>query len=174
MREILSSAVEKAVVAKCFLYCSRLARNVTINIKSRYQKLSAIRGEASFFASSLKPDANILVTRLEKRVTNSEKISIIINNFLKTSHVKRGLYFAFAKLGRKLCAKAPSANIRLKRFGNLNATKKISEYILAPRTEALNKSRMNPRILELKIPKKLTIIDLNINVFYQKDKIGTL
>ncbi|GAB6073570.1 hypothetical protein JCM15786_02270 [Nautilia lithotrophica] len=131
-------------------------------------------GEAIFFASSLNPEASIFVTKLEKRVTNSEKISIIINNFLNTSHVKRGLYFAFAKLGKKLCVKAPSAKIRLKRFGNLNATKKISEYTFAPSIEALNKSRMNPRILELKIPKKLIIIDLNISVFYQKEEIGTI
>ncbi|WP_459978240.1 hypothetical protein [Nautilia lithotrophica] len=56
----------------------------------------------------------------------------------------------------------------------MNATKKISEYTFAPSIEALNKSRMNPRILELKIPKKLIIIDLNISVFYQKEEIGTI
>jgi len=44
----------------------------------------------------------------------------------------------------------------------LNATKNISEYILAPSIEALNKSLINPSILELNIPKKLIIIDLNI------------
>ncbi len=162
IKEILRSAVEKAVVAKCFLYCNNEARNVTIKIKSRYQKLSAISEEASFLASSLNPEANICVIKFENTVTNNDKINIIINNFLKTSHEKRGLYLAFAKLGKKLCVKAPSANIRLNRFGNLKATKKISEYIFAPSTEALNKSRMNPKILELKIPRKLTIIDLNI------------
>ena len=52
--------------------------------------------------------------------------------------------------------------MRLNKLGNLKATKNISEYIFAPRIEALNKSRINPRILELKIPKKLIIIDLNI------------
>jgi hypothetical protein len=159
---IFNSVVEKAVVAKCFLYCKRLAKNITIKIKSRYQKFKAISGEASFFASSLNPEASISVIILEKRVTNSDKISIIINIFLKTSHAKRGLFFAFAKLGRKLWAKAPSANIRLKRLGNLKATKNISEYIFAPRIDALNKSLINPVILELKIPRKLTIIFLNI------------
>ena len=133
-----------------------------------------MRGEAIFFASLLKPEAKISVIKFENIVTKSEKISIIINNFLNTSHAKRGLYFAFAKLGKKLCVKAPSAKIRLNRFGNLKATKNISEYIFAPRIEALNKSRINPKILELKIPKKFIMIDLNINVFYQKDGIGTI
>ncbi len=50
INEIFKSAVEKAVVAKCFLYCSRLAKNVTIKIKSKYQKLSAISGAAKDFA----------------------------------------------------------------------------------------------------------------------------
>jgi hypothetical protein len=127
IRDMFKRAVENAVVAKCFLYCKRLARKVTINIKSRYQKFNAIKGEASFFAFSSKPVASKSVSIFEKRVTNTDKISIIINNFLKTSHAKRGLFFAEAKLGRKLCVKAPSANIRRKRFGNLNATKNISE-----------------------------------------------
>jgi hypothetical protein len=167
---MLSSAVEKAVVAKCFLYCRSEAKNVTIKIKSRYQKLSAIRGEASFLASSLNPEASICVTKFENRVTKSEKMSIIINNFLKTSHVKWGLYFAFAKLGKKLWVNAPSANIRLNRFGNLKATKKISEYTFAPSIEALNKSRTNPRILELKIPIKFMIICLNIKRILPKGR----
>lgn len=122
----------------------------------------AISGDAILFCISLNPEAKILVTKLENRVTNIDKISIIINNFLKTKYAKRGLYFSFAKFGKKLWVNAPSAKIRLKRFGNLNATKNISEYILAPSIEALNKSLINPSILELNIPKKLIIIDLNI------------
>ena len=88
--------------------------------------------------------------------------------YLKIENANEGLYFAFAKEGRKLCVKAPSANILLNKFGSLNATKKISEYIFAPRIEALNKSRMNPKILELKIPIKFISIDLIINEILSK------
>jgi hypothetical protein len=51
--------VENAVVAKCFLYWRRDDKKVTIKIKSKYQKLSAINGEANFFALSLNPYAKI-------------------------------------------------------------------------------------------------------------------
>lgn len=62
--------------------------------------------------------------------------------------------------------KAPSANIRLKRFGSLKATKNISLYIFAPRAEAVNMSRKNPKILENKIPKLLVNMALNMGFFW--------
>jgi hypothetical protein len=43
--------------------------------------------------------------------------------------------------------------------------KKISLYMLAPRAEAVIRSRINPRILENKIPKLLVNIALNIGFF---------
>jgi hypothetical protein len=101
-------------------------------------------------------------------VTIKLKISIITKNLIKIKKVNLAFSLVLARLGRKLCVKAPSAKIRLKRFGNLKATKKISEYILAPRIEALNKSLINPSILELNIPKKLIIIAFIINVIISK------
>ena len=112
---------------------------------------------------------------MEKNVTNNDKISIIINMFLNTVYANLGLNFAFAKEGKKLCVKAPSAKMRLKRFGNLKATKNISEYIFAPRIEALNKSRIKPKILELNIPRIFIIIFLNIKrILSKKEKIETV
>lgn len=168
IKEILSKVVEKAVTAKWFLYCKILARNVTIKIKSKYQKLSAIRGEASFFAFSSNPYAKNSVTKSLKIVTIKLKISIITKNLIKIKNANLAFSFDLARLGKKLCVKAPSAKILLKRFGNLNATKNISEYMFAPSIEALNKSLINPNILELNIPKKLIIIDLNISGIISK------
>jgi hypothetical protein len=101
-------------------------------------------------------------------VTIKLKISIIIKNLKNIRKANLAFSFDLAKVGKKLCVKAPSAKIRLKRFGNLKATKKMSEYILAPKMEALNKSLINPSILELNIPKKLIIIDFIINVIISK------
>lgn len=88
--------------------------------------------------------------------------------YLKTAQAKEGLYFAFAKEGRKLWVNAPSAKILLKRLGNLKATKNMSEYMFAPSMDALNKSLKNPKIRELKIPKKFINIDFIINVIVSK------
>jgi hypothetical protein len=128
----------------------------------------AIRGEAIFFASLLKPYAKISVTKSLKIVTNRLKISIIIKNLIKIIYANLALFLFFANVGRKLWLKAPSAKILLKRLGNLKATKKISEYIFAPSIEALSKSLINPRILELKIPKKFIIIALIISGIISK------
>jgi hypothetical protein len=111
----------------------------------------------------------------ENNVIISDKISIIINKFLNTVYANLGLNFAFVNDGKKLCVKAPSAKIRLNRLGNLKATKNISEYIFAPRIEALNKSRIKPKILELNIPRIFIIIFLNINrILSKKDEVGTV
>jgi hypothetical protein len=72
------------------------------------------------------------------------------------------LFFEFINAGIKVCVKAPSAKIRLKRLGSLNATKKMSLYMLAPRTEAVKRSRIKPKMRETSIPillvKKFLII----------------
>lgn len=56
------------------------------------------------------------------------------------------------KEGKKLCVKAPSEKILRNKFGNLKAIKKISLYIPAPSTEAIDKSLIKPKILEQSIP----------------------
>ncbi len=52
--------------------------------------------------------------------------------------------------------------MRLKRLGSLNATKKISLYMLAPRTDAVKRSLMKPKIRDTSMPmlfvKKFLII----------------
>ena len=65
--------------------------------------------------------------------------------------------------GIKLWVKDPSAKIRRKRLGNLNAIKKISLHILAPKTEVIKMSRARPLIREIRMPKELENIDLNID-----------
>ncbi len=60
--------------------------------------------------------------------------------------------FDTMNVGMKLCTNAPSAKIRRNRLGSLNATKKISEKILAPRIDAIRRSRTKPKIRDVKIP----------------------
>jgi hypothetical protein len=61
--------------------------------------------------------------------------------------------------------KAPSANILLNKFGSLKATKNISEYIFAPKIEAVSKSLINPNILDTNIPELFVKIDF-INIYF--------
>ena len=80
------------------------------------------------------------------------------------------------KEGINACVKAPSAKIRLNRFGSLKATKNMSDQTEAPKEEAIRTSLPNPVTRENKIPKLLVKIDLNcmmfflmnLNVFYPK------
>lgn len=65
--------------------------------------------------------------------------------------------------GIKLCVKDPSAKIRRKRLGNLNAMRKISLHMLAPSTEVIKMSRAKPLTREIRMPKELENIDLNID-----------
>lgn len=62
------------------------------------------------------------------------------------------MFLDFINAGIKLCINAPSANMRLKRFGSLKATKKISLYMLAPKVEAVKRSLIKPNMREISIP----------------------
>lgn len=161
----MSKAVEKAVVAKCCLYCKRVLKKVTIKISGRYQKLIATKGEARSIISLSKPIAIAFVAIEGKIFTKSVNITIMDKNILNICAKKTALCFDFAYAGIKTCVKAPSAKIRRKRFGSLNAIKNISLYIFAPRTDAVKRSLKNPKTLENKIPKLLVKIDLNIGFF---------
>ena len=119
------------------------------------------------------PKAINLVKSGEKRVTIIEKIRIIRKNLIKIAAAKLLLYFAWLKAGKKACVKAPSAKTLLKRFGNLKATKNISEYIFAPRIEAVRRSLKNPRTLEKSIPKLLVNIFLNIDKNIPKNNLSS-
>ena len=88
---------------------------------------------------------------------------MIKKNSMKIWTAKTDLLFAAVKLGIKLWAKAPSAKIRLNRFGSLKAIKKISLKIFAPKKEAVNRSLIKPRIREKSIPILFVKIDLNIS-----------
>jgi len=78
---------------------------------------------------------------------------------------KTALCVVLANAGIKTCVKAPSANIRRKRFGSLNAMKNISLYMFAPSADAVKRSRINPKTLDNKIPKLLVNIALNMGFF---------
>jgi len=62
--DIFRRAVESAVVAKCSLYCRSVARNVTINIRSRYQNVTAVSGAVSNISSLLQTQARNFVILL--------------------------------------------------------------------------------------------------------------
>jgi len=53
--------------------------------------------------------------------------------------------------GTKAELNAPSAKIPRKKFGSLNATLKASAYNVAPKFDATNKSRISPKILDIKV-----------------------
>ena len=57
----------------------------------------------------------------------------------------------------------PSAKMRRKRLGNLNAIKKMSLHILAPKTDVIRISRTMPVTREMRIPKELENTDFNID-----------
>ena len=53
--------------------------------------------------------------------------------------------------GTKAELNAPSAKILRKKFGSLNATLNASAYKVAPKLDATNKSRVSPKILDMKV-----------------------
>ena len=61
--------------------------------------------------------------------------------------------FADVQLGINAALKVPSANNLLKVFGNLNATKKASAKIEAPRKIAIKMSLKYPKILLIRVKK---------------------
>jgi hypothetical protein len=147
------------------LYWSIPLKNVTKNMSGRYQKFMATNGDANSMVFASKPTAMAFV-KIDGTIFTSKLIRSITD--IKTKKMcmeKTALCFALAKAGIKTCVKAPSANIRRKRFGSLNAIKNISLYTPAPKTDAVSKSLKNPKILENKIPKLLVKIALNMGFF---------
>ena len=65
-----------------------------------------------------------------------------------------------AKIGKKACEKAPSANKRLKKFGILNATKNASVNSLAPKSLPITKSLIRPNIRDTKVIAETMLLDL--------------
>ena len=165
--EMLSRAVDMAVVAKWFLYCKSAAKNVTIKMRSRYQKLMAVMGEVWAICSLLQPPAKSLVMGSGKKVMMREKAMRKSKNRKKMAVAKTPLCLLATKEGIKAWVNAPSAKIRRKRLGSLKAMKNISDQTEAPRAEAISTSRPKPVTRENKMPKLLVKIDFKrIVLFY--------
>lgn len=103
-----------------------------------------------------------LVKKVSKKVTDSDINPKTIKNLINMDRAKYDLCLELVKVGKKLWVKAPSAKILLKRLGSLKATKNISLYIFAPRIDAVSKSLINPKILDISMPKLLVNIERNI------------
>jgi len=140
-------------------------KKVTINIRGRYQKLIATKGEAISTVLSSKPTAIACVARAGRRFTKRVVMSMIERKIIKIFAEKTELCLEFEYAGIKTCVNAPSAKKRRNRYGSLNATKKMSLYMFAPSADAVSKSLKNPKILETKIPKLLVKIALNMGFF---------
>ena len=133
-----------------------------MNMRIRQLKFIATNGAARMIVSLSNPKAISFVkkfenieTTIEKRVKNSINLKkILLENI--------PFCLELVNDGKKLCVKAPSAKILLKRFGSLKATIKISVYIFAPKIEACNISLIKPKTLEKSVPKLLVKIDLNM------------
>ena len=132
---MLSRAVDIAVVAKCSLYCSSVAKNVTIKMRSRYQKFMAVRGEVSAISSASQPQAKSFVMGSGKKVMSREKAIKKSKKRKNMAVAKTPLFREAIKEGIKACVNAPSAKIRRKRLGSLNATKNMSLHTEAPKAE---------------------------------------
>ncbi len=155
-----------AVVAKWFLYWSSVARNVTIKMRSRYQKFIAVIGDVLPMSSLSHPQAKSFVIGSGKKVMSNENAIKKSRNRRKIAVAKTPLCLLATKEGINACVNAPSANIRLKRLGSLNATKNISLHTEAPKAEAISTSRPRPVTRENKIPKLLVKMDFNRIIFF--------
>jgi len=164
--EMLSSAVDIAVVAKCSLYCKRVARNVTTKMRSRYQKLMAVKGAVCPISSHSHPHARSFVMGSGKMVIRSEKEIKKSKKRKKIAVAKTPLCLDAMKEGMNACVKAPSAKIRLKRLGSLKATKNISDHTEAPSADAIRTSLPRPVMRESRMPKLLVKIDLSRMILF--------
>ena len=167
--ERLRRAVDIAVVAKCSLYCKSVAKNVTINIRSRYQKFIEVSGAVWAICSGDQPQASSLVMGSGKKVMSRENAIKKSKNLKNIAVANTPLCFEAMKEGIKACVNAPSAKIRLKRLGSLKATKNISDQIEAPSADAISTSRPKPVTRENKIPKLLVKIDFNCIIYFVDD-----
>lgn len=95
-------------------------------MKNKYQKLIATKGEAKAIVFASKPKAKILVKKDAKKLTKRQNKNTMKPNCKSTLTQNAPFFCAFTKFGKKLCPKAPSAKILLKKAGILSATKKIS------------------------------------------------
>ena len=130
--------------------------------------------------SLAKPGAKIYTT---SGIRNSN-IKIITNKIKKriekTSEANCNAFFLFScfkideNIGIKAAAKAPSANILLKKLGNLKETKKTSATKPAPTSAAIKISLINPRILLINVSPLTVIKDLSnfINNLKQKKLVS--
>ena len=171
--------VESVVVAKWFLYCSRAAKNETIKIKSKYQKFMAVSTPVLLILSVSHPHAISLVSGSGNIVIMIDRPKRKSTKRKKMAVAKTPLCAEATKDGINAWVKAPSAKIRRKRLGSLNATINMSNQTEAPSAEVIRMSRTNPVILESSIPKLLVKIDFKrimlfnfkLHVLYPKGDI---
>ncbi len=121
----------------------------------------AVIGEVSAISSLFHPHAKSFVIGSGKKVMSSENAVKKSKNRKNIAVAKTPLCLLATKEGIKACVNAPSAKIRRKRLGSLNATKNISLHTEAPKAEAISTSRPRPVTRENKIPKLLVKMDLN-------------
>lgn len=114
---------------------------------------------------SSKPVAMAFVKSWGTRFTTKVMSSMIEEKTSNIFILKTALCLLRVNAGIKTWVKAPSAKILRKRFGSLKAMKNISLYMFAPRADAVKRSLKNPNIREMRIPKLLVKIALNMGFF---------
>ena len=137
-----------------------------MKIRSRYQKFIAVSGAVCPICSEDHPQASNLVMGSGKKVMISENAIKKSKNRKKIAVAKTPLCFDAMKEGIKACVNAPSAKIRRKRLGSLNAIKNISLHTEAPSADAISTSRPKPVTRENKIPKLLVKMDFSRMIFF--------
>ncbi len=126
----------------------------------------AVRGEVSAISSLFHPHAMSLVIGSGKKVMTNEKAVKKSRNRKKIVVAKTPLCLLATKEGINACVNAPSAKMRRKRLGSLNATKNISLHTEAPKAEAISTSRPKPVTRENRMPKLLVKMDLSRMVLF--------
>lgn len=121
-----------------------------------------VRGAVLEISSVSQSQASSFVKNAGNRVTNRDKATIKSMKRMKIAIAKTLFCFEAMYEGMKLWVNEPSAKIRRKRFGNLKAIKKISLHILAPKADVIKISRASPVTREIRMPKELEKMDLNI------------
>jgi len=125
-----------------------------------------VSGAVCAICSEDQPQARSFVMGSGKNVMMSEKV-------IKKSKKRKSMAVAKTPLcreaineGIKAWVNAPSAKIRLNRFGNLKATKNMSDQMEAPSAEAISTSRPKPVTREIKIPKLFVNIDRSCIILF--------
>lgn len=152
----------------------------TSEMKRIYGKVIWARATVrlNFSGASTKPGAKSGIIHGMKTMKMALMTSSTMSNTAMTSPAKRRASARpfsvriLEKLGIKAALNAPSAKMRRKKLGSLNATKNASESQLAPIRFAMRISRTKPLIRERNVKKPMVSVDLTSDMRRMVIRVG--